>query len=212
MKYKDSVIAVFAKTPMPGAVKTRLVPVLGEVGALRLHRALMSYTVNRVRDSRLAPFELWLSHPGPADDLVAQLAPEQLKLQAEGDLGARMLCASREILGRAAAVVIIGSDCPSIDGQYLEQALARLAGGDDLVLGPAEDGGYVLLGVSGIWPELFTGIAWGGPGVFAATLERVAGLDLRHSVLEPRWDVDRPEDLVRLDSLRPPLEFRLQAP
>ena len=101
-------------------------------------------------------------------------------------------------LVHAARAILIGSDIPALSAQYLRDAERALAGGDDVVIGPAEDGGYVLVGLSHGDPELFRGIPWGGPKVLPETRRRIAALGWRLSELPALWDVDRPEDLERL--------------
>jgi glycosyltransferase A (GT-A) superfamily protein (DUF2064 family) len=86
-------------------------------------------------------------------------------------------------------------------------AFAALKAGSDVVLGPATDGGYVLIGVSKVVPGLFEGIQWGADRVLAATIDKIRSQNLKHQILDMLWDVDRPEDLTRLNELEPPLVF-----
>jgi glycosyltransferase A (GT-A) superfamily protein (DUF2064 family) len=95
-------------------------------------------------------------------------------------------------------VVVVGADCPSVDGNYGAQALARLAAGEQVVLGPADDGGYVLIGLRAPTPAVFDNIDWGQAGVMSQTRERLRAAGMDWYELEPKWDVDRPEDLARL--------------
>ncbi|MGB7542815.1 MAG: TIGR04282 family arsenosugar biosynthesis glycosyltransferase, partial [Burkholderiales bacterium] len=120
-----------------------------------------------------------------------------------GDLGERMQRALAAALARSERAILVGSDIPALSAQYLRDADRSLAGGDDVVLGPAEDGGYVLIGLRRCDPELFREIPWGGPTVLAETRWRIARLGLRSRELPALWDVDRPEDLERL-----PVEMR----
>jgi hypothetical protein len=104
---------------------------------------------------------------------------------------------------------LIGSDCPELRAADLRRAARLLAGGCDAVLGPARDGGYVLIGVRRLTPRLFEGIEWGGSGVYAATAQRLEAARYRWRALRPLGDIDRPEDLagirwLRLPSARPP--------
>jgi glycosyltransferase A (GT-A) superfamily protein (DUF2064 family) len=101
-------------------------------------------------------------------------------------------------LSRASRVILVGSDIPALSAQYLRDAKRALAGGDDVVVGPAEDGGYVLIGLSHCDLELFREIPWGGPEVLPETRRRIAALRWRLIELPALWDVDRPEDLERL--------------
>src|SRR6266849_3735909 len=102
------------------------------------------------------------------------------------------------IWARASRAILVGSDIPVLSAQYLRDAERALSGGDDVVIGPAEDGGYVLIGLSRCDAELFREIPWGGPEVLAETRRRIAALRWRLSELPALWDVDRPEDLERL--------------
>ena len=104
-------------------------------------------------------------------------------------------------------VILIGCDCPAITATYLKEAASRLNQGAKLVLGPAEDGGYVLIGVNGVYPELFRDIDWGSERVFSQTVSNARALGIDCVTLEPLWDVDRPEDLIRLKELSPPLDW-----
>jgi len=191
-------VIVFAKAP--GEAKTRLVPALGAEGAAALHRRLVMHCLRAASDSRLGPVELWCapdtSHPFFRE--CERRIGAGLHAQGEGDLGARMQRAFESALAHAARAVLVGSDIPALSAQYLRDAERALAGGDDVVIGPAEDGGYVLVGLSRCDPELFRGIPWGGPKVLPETRRRIAALGWRLRELPALWDVDRPEDLGRL--------------
>jgi rSAM/selenodomain-associated transferase 1 len=126
----------------------------------------------------------------------------QVHLQPDGDLGARMRVAAEDGLRRASQVIIVGTDCPTMSQDDLRKARDALASGDDLVLGPAEDGGYWLIGLTRCDPALFSGIAWSSSTVLEATRERLRALRWRWSELATRWDVDRPQDLTRLTNGR----------
>ena len=139
--------------------------------------------------------------PGVASELW-------LRCQPNGDLGARMHGALLASLSDAPAALVVGTDCPLIDASYVVAAVAALRE-HDVVLGPAEDGGYGLVGVNRPAPGLFEGIDWGGPAVMAQSRARARTLGLRHIELAPVWDVDRPADLPRLAAL-PDLPVRLR--
>lgn len=193
-------IIVFAKAPEPGAVKTRLVPPLDSEAAAALHARLTKRALATARAASLGPLELACApdtgHPffrHCAGHYGAALAP-----QGDGDLGARMLEASRRGLAAGTPVILIGCDCPALTPAHLRAAARTLEGGVDCVLGPAEDGGYVLIGLARADASLFREIAWGGPAVLAATRERLAALAWRWEALETLWDVDRPADYERL--------------
>lgn len=205
--YPDSRILIFAREPILGKVKTRLEADLGTIRTFDLHCALITYQVKRVTHKSLAPMELWVTS-NPSHKLFLHLGGRSNTFEQRGnDLGQRMLNAAESVLKRSKSVVMIGADCPSVDSDYLEQALSLLSQGTDVVIGPAEDGGYVLLGLSQVWPDLFYDIPWGTGQVMESTLQRLDASDLRYSLLDSRWDVDRPEDVARLAGLQPPLSY-----
>ena len=193
-------ILVFAKAPVPGEVKTRLAPALGAAGAAALHARLVARTLETAGAAATGPVTLCCapdaSHPVLVE--LARMHGAALAAQGPGDLGDRMHAAFRRSLAGAPAAIVIGCDCPALAPAHLREAAAALAGGDDAVLAPAEDGGYVLLGLRRAEQSLFDGIGWGGPTVLEATRARLAALGLRWRELETLWDVDRPEDVARL--------------
>jgi len=200
-------IVVFAKAPEPGKVKTRLIPALGEAGAAALHRRLVMHSLRAAQDADLGPVELWCA-PDTRHAFFAECERDfgvSLHSQCEGDLGARMRRALETILERARRAILVGSDIPALSAQYLRDAERALSRAHDAVIGPAEDGGYVLIGLVRCDPELFRDIPWGGPEVLAETRLRIAALRWRCLELPALWDVDRPEDLERLpEEMRAP--------
>ncbi|MEX0739730.1 MAG: TIGR04282 family arsenosugar biosynthesis glycosyltransferase [Pseudohongiella sp.] len=200
-RYPQARILFFAKTPVAGQVKTRLQPVLGEAGALQLHQQLMRYGWQQLQRAAQAPLQLWASSHG-GEDFFRQLeGVPHIHRQRGHDLGERMHNATCDALADAEFVVVVGADCPSVDGAYVAQALALLAAGTPVVLGPAEDGGYVLIGLREPMPAVFGDIRWGQASVMQQTRERLRAAGIGWRELTVKWDVDRPEDLVRLDSL-----------
>jgi hypothetical protein len=197
-------VQVFAKAPVPGEVKTRLIPVLGREGATELYCRLVQHTLATVAMARVGSVELWTTAPGEQAFLHAckRVLGIPLLLQPEGDLGARMSAAMTNGLERAPAVLLVGSDVPTMCCDDLREARDALASGSDAVLGPAEDGGYWLIGLSRYAAELFRDLPWGTPAVLDATRERLRALRWRWHELPTRWDVDRPEDLHRLAAER----------
>ncbi|HDZ09163.1 TIGR04283 family arsenosugar biosynthesis glycosyltransferase [Pseudohongiella sp.] len=200
-RYPQARILFFAKTPVAGQVKTRLQPVLGESGALDLHQRLIRFGWQQLWRSAQAPMQLWASADGGQAFFAKLDGAPQVYQQMGCDLGARMQHATQAALADAEFVVVVGADCPSVDGAYVAQALALLAAGERVVLGPAEDGGYVLIGLRAPAAAVFRDINWGQPQVMAQTRERLRQADIAWRELPPRWDVDRPEDLYRLDAL-----------
>lgn len=204
MRFPDSRILIFAKAPQPGLVKTRLIPPLTPAEAARLHGELLAATLARVSSARLAPVELWCA-PDPAFPDFTELADRyglSLHRQSAGDLGERMHHAARDGLTRARRLLLLGADCPPMDGGYVAEALQAMIGGHDAVIGPAEDGGYVLFGLQRAEASLFAEMPWGTNGVAGLTRERMARLGWRWAELPTLWDLDRPQDLARYRALR----------
>jgi len=178
-------VLVFSRAPVPGRVKTRLVPRLGAWRAARLHARLTAHALRTAAAAGCGPVELY-------DD----------RKQRGADLGERMYRALSQALRRHRGAIVIGSDCPAMQPAHLRRAARLLAGGCDVVLGPAEDGGYVLIGATRACPRIFSGIEWGSPTVYAATAHALTAHGYRWRALPALWDVDRPQDLDRLRSLR----------
>lgn len=203
-------IVVFSKPPVPGQVKTRLIPALGDQLAAEVHRRLMWYTLGVVRGSRY-PRSLWIAgdlvHPDLLD--ASHEFGIALRSQEGADLGARMKHAMQTILTDVNAVAIVGTDCPVLRPHHLEQVFVALGTGSEVAVIPAEDGGYVLIGASSGPPErraqvldaLFDDMPWSTDQVMARTRERLEQIDARWFELPPLWDVDHPEDLARLEAL-----------
>ena len=204
---------VFAKAPRPGDVKTRLVPALGTAGAVSLHEWMVARALATAAAAALGPVELCCAPDATHPFLAACAVTHGVSLaeQGPGDLGERMQRAAARALAANRAVLIIGSDCPALTPDYLRAAVAALSAGYDAAVGPAEDGGYVLIGLTRVHPTLFGHICWGGPDVMKTTAARLAALGWRWMQLAPLWDVDRPEDLLRLRREIPHGEWPLAA-
>lgn len=191
---------LLARSPVPGRVKTRLIPVLGEEGACDLQRALLERALQLPEEGFSQRF-LWLDDiPDAGLQALAEKQGWTLVEQPVGDLGERMRRIAVLGLAESDAVVLIGNDCPALDAQYLTSARAALHE-RTAVLGPAEDGGYVLLGLRRVDPLLFDAMPWGTDRVLAMTRDRLQQLEWGHQLLPTLWDVDRPEDLPRLEAL-----------
>jgi uncharacterized protein len=190
-------VAILAKAPVAGAVKTRLIPALGADGAAALQKRLIARAVETACAAAVGPVTLWAT-PAPPHPCFADLVSRHkiaLATQPEGDLGARMLAAC-EAAGRPA--LVIGTDCPALTPAHVRDAADILRAGNDAVVIPAEDGGYVLIGTRRPQPALFAEMTWSTDQVMAETRRRLArnALSWREPAL--LWDVDRPEDLARL--------------
>lgn len=193
-------LLVFAKAPIPGQTKTRLIPALGAEGAAALHAQLCRRTLALAARCGIAEVELWCSpdanHPFFVE--CRQAYGVALKTQQGADLGERMAHALADALTARRYAVLIGTDCADRDEHDLQQAFDALARGHDAVLGPAADGGYVLIGLRAQAPDLFAAIDWGSEKVLAQTRRRLAELSCTWHELPMRHDVDRPADLVWL--------------
>jgi rSAM/selenodomain-associated transferase 1 len=209
----ETCIVVFARAPVPGAAKTRLIPLLGAAGAAALHSLLIERTLATALASAVGRVELWCAPSAQHPLLSACLQRHGIDgmTQCDGDLGARMQHAAASTLATTRRVLLIGNDCPALTAADLRAAVRALEEQHDAVLIPAEDGGYVLLGLNNWDARLFTDIAWGSDQVLAATRTRLSALNWRWHELPPSWDVDRPQDFVRLcaSGLMPDLERAL---
>jgi rSAM/selenodomain-associated transferase 1 len=192
-------VAVFAKAPVPGEVKTRLAALLGPDGAASLHAGLVRHALSTAIRSGVGPVELWCA-PDAEHDFFASCAAQfgvPLHAQEGPDLGARMRAAFDSALAEGVALILIGSDCPAITPVALAAAASALRS-HDVVIAPAEDGGYVLVGLSHPCPALFDDVSWGTAAVMGQTRARLAGTGAAWLELPTLWDVDRPEDYARL--------------
>lgn len=197
-------ILVFAKAPVPGRVKTRLVPALGESGAAQLHRQLVERTLDTASAAGLGAIDLCCA-PDTNDPFFAACAKKyglSLSAQGEGDLGVRMSRALKATLAAGTPGLLVGCDCPALTPAYLREAATALAGASEAVFGPAEDGGYVLVGLARMPPaQLFEDISWGTASVMQETRARLTQIGWHWRELATLWDVDRTEDLLRLRQL-----------
>lgn len=187
-------ICIFAKPPVAGQVKTRLAAALGPARAADLARAFLDDTIAAVTALPWAQAALATTEP-----VEARLP---LLLQGEGDLGARIERVLRAALEGAAFAIAIGADAPALPARLLEGARAALNDAD-AVIGPADDGGFYLLGLRACPEGLLSDLPWSSSDTYTRTLERLRSRGLRVEVLERWFDVDRVEDLDRLrDALR----------
>jgi len=205
-KFASYRLLVMTKSPEPGKVKTRMQPHLTQQESVDLHIALTRYALSQWQSVALCPIDIWLGGDREKfhDHIIAEDEKyKQLKIypQVNGDLGNRMSAAVNTIFSDPATkgIILVGTDCPFIDKGYLEQALLSLHNGHDVVIGPAYDGGYVLLGMNNYYPELFVNIDWGNENVFADTVSRITSVLLNYSVLKKQHDIDTKEDLALLD-------------
>jgi rSAM/selenodomain-associated transferase 1 len=204
-------IAVFARVPVPGAVKTRLIPLLGAEGAARAQRQMLLRTLHTAQQAAPGKVSLWiageLTHPFLQE--CARDFGATLHSQCNGDLGQRMADCLRQLLASEDTVLLIGSDCPAFTPRILTDAAAALGPERGLVFVPAEDGGYVLVGaqrhVDGSMPPAldaaFRDIPWSTAEVMAVTRQRLAALGWNAvpawQELASLWDVDEPANYLR---------------
>ena len=204
MRFPDAKIIVFAKAPIPGHAKPRLIPALGQHGASELHARLVRHTLITTTQAGLCPVELYcadnLQHPFFSE--CQQDFAISLKQQQGADLGQRMAHAFNQALATSRHVILIGSDCPALTSADLTLAIESLIAGHDCVLKPAADGGYVLIGLSRLNHSIFNEIDWGSDRVWAQTRRKLAASNWYWQALEGSWDLDRPDDLDKLKSAR----------
>jgi rSAM/selenodomain-associated transferase 1 len=192
-------LLIFAREPELGRVKTRLAAGIGAAAALAVYRELLALTAAAVAAAQV-PATVWLA-AAPANADPHQPRPEWPGLPwcvqpTTDSLGARMAQAFAEAFGAGAGrVVIIGTDCPGLSAELLRQAFDQLLQ-HDLVIGPADDGGYYLLGMNQLHPELFDGKEWSTATVLPATLADAVRLGLRVAQLSTLHDVDSAQDLA----------------
>jgi rSAM/selenodomain-associated transferase 1 len=202
-KYPNAVLMIFCKAPIPGQVKTRLIPKLSAEQAAELHVELSTITLQRATQNVLCPVQLWCTPTtGHAFFTASEAAyPLVLKQQQGTDLGERMHHAFCSALVDYSHALLMGCDCPSLTLQDLEQALIALNQKSEVVLAPAEDGGYVLIGLKQPLPELFNNMPWGTARVLEETRSRIERYKLRLHELSEQWDLDTQEDLERYRAL-----------
>ena len=187
MNKSGELIILFSRAPILGQVKRRLAEKIGDQAALKVHKKLFSITLEVVAQTGIAT-RLYLSEPPPKN------FPHDYQLQEGTHLGDRMVRAVQIELRKSDKICLIGSDCLDLTAHDLKEAFARLET-HDLVLGPARDGGYYLIGLKTFIPDLFKNIKWGSAEVLEETLSIARKLSLKTGLLDERLDVDRYTDL-----------------
>ena len=201
-KYPDAVVLVFAKAPVPGQVNTRLIPDIGVEAATELQKELLLSRLEDLQDIKLCETQLWCapdSTPAFFQNCKQQFDVE-LYEQCGTDLGERMSYAIEQSLKNFKRVILIGTDAPSLTTENIETAIQQLVE-NDIVIGPAEDGGYVLIGMSQHYHDVFQSIEWGSDMVLEATRKIFKENSLSSAELELCWDIDRLEDYQRYKKL-----------
>lgn len=197
-------VAVLAKAPVAGLAKTRLAPGIGAAAAARLQRQFTLDTMRTASSAALGPVQLWCAPDARHRFFRALQARCAVAACAQpaGDLGARMRAAAERHFAQAPQLplLIVGTDCPLLAPGHLQAAAQALAAHDALLI-PAQDGGYVLLGLRRMLPEVFDNVAWSTPGVLAQTRARLRAAGARWQELDMLWDVDELGDWVRYRQL-----------
>lgn len=195
-------LCIFARAPEHGKVKTRLARALGADVALHAHRVLVERCLRQLAGIDDMQVQLWVAGERDNPGVAAWAADWKLPVywQQGASLGARMAHAIETMLAVAPLAIVVGSDVPGLDAAYVASAVAALKD-HDAVLGPADDGGYVLIGARRPVPELFVDVPWGSANVTKATLEHAGQSGLQVALLEELWDVDTQADWQRFCSL-----------
>jgi rSAM/selenodomain-associated transferase 1 len=204
-QYPNAVIQVFCKAPIAGHVKTRLIPELTAIQAAEVHQNLTRQTLELVTSSQLCPIQLCctprLSHPFFIE--ICQTYSLITSLQSSGDLGNRMYQSLNSCLGTFKHALLIGCDCVSLTQKDLANALKALTTDHDIVLAPAEDGGYCLIGMNSPQENIFTDICWGTSKVLKQTRSKIRTSGLNCLELKTQWDVDNYADYLRFLRIEP---------
>lgn len=199
MPASGRILQQFARYPQPGCVKTRLQASLSPVEACRVHEALLLRTAQTLTAADWGIAELWLDRIETGQSTIAAALALGMRgpyQQSDGDLGQRMMHALEDGLKRAPGVVLVGSDCPVLSTEYLAAAFEALCDAD-AVLGPSDDGGFVLVGCRRPVGDAFEGVSWGVSTALEATLDGLMRAGLSTALLPTLYDVDTPEDLAR---------------
>lgn len=197
---KKGAVCIFAKTPVLGKVKTRLEAELGKQGCLNLHKWLVEDRLSQFSIEQGLPYEVELHVTGNPQDHYWQALHERYRrplfLQCGRSLGERMWRATQSSLQRKDWVILIGADCPDLDVAYVAKAVSALESGNEAVIGPADDGGYVLLGLRQPLEALFQRIDWGTSRVFEQTMAVIEKLNMRCTRLPQLKDLDVFDDYL----------------
>jgi rSAM/selenodomain-associated transferase 1 len=194
-----SALLIFTRAPIAGQTKTRLIPLLGAQGAAEFHQTVLQSTLAEANASNFETVEIWCATEND-HSFLKQCSLDYssaMKIQQGSDLGEKMHHATETTLVENAFVVLIGSDCPEITTDILNQSYQHLSNGKDAVLGPASDGGYYLIGLKKPNSSIFQDIAWGEASVAERTRKNFADLGLEYVELEELSDIDTLDDYQR---------------
>ncbi|MDH5376957.1 MAG: TIGR04282 family arsenosugar biosynthesis glycosyltransferase [Gammaproteobacteria bacterium] len=202
MNPSEQLLIVFAKAPLRGEVKTRLGKEIGFEQSAAIHKDLVEDTLRRTISNKWQT-QLWCT-PTIEHVFFQYLATRfsiERHLQSGADLGERMLNAIEYGLRHFKRVVLIGTDCPLIEQELIDEAFQQLKNGCDVIITPAEDGGYVLIGAKKIEESVFSNIEWGTAAVLSATESRLAASDLNWKKTKTLWDIDELVDWQRYQGM-----------
>lgn len=194
MVEQDCLLIVFAKAPISGKCKTRLIPALGDTGAAELQSALVQHTLDRLVDSEQWQTRLCITESHDLFELICSLHDIEQDHQQGRDLGERMCNAVKRSHTKFTRVLIVGTDCPFLTRSDIKEGFRQLEN-VDCVFAPANDGGYVMVGTSRVVDEIFESIEWGSEHVMQQSLHQAKQHDIEVGLLLSRQDIDRPEDL-----------------
>lgn len=201
----ETAILIFAKAPLPGQAKTRLTPALGAMGAAALHARLVRHALCQAQAAGIGPVILWCAsdagHPF-FEACAGEFAVERYVQQGD-DLGQRMAYAMAVALCTYRKVLLMGTDCPDLTPEILRAAAQSLSLDCSVVLVPAHDGGYVLIGAKERVPHVFDNIVWGSDTVLASTRRHLQRNETGWKELPSLPDIDVPDDLVHLADTHP---------
>lgn len=191
-------LLIFTKAPVPGKVKTRLISGIGRRRATSLYQEILTKTLSTARKSGFSSIQIWVNGELEHKYFRRLKSRHSVKFyQQKGkDLGERMFNAFDCVLRQYSHAVLIGSDCPSLERSDLIMSAEYLKNNTDVVLGPAEDGGYYLIGLKKNNAHIFSNIKWGKDSVFTDTRKNINTLAWKLDLLPQRWDVDRTADLL----------------
>jgi len=192
-------LIIFVKNPIEGEVKTRLASSVGEKKALVVYQQLLKITAKAVENVNAEKLVSYSGYIEESDDFDEQRFEKTI--QKEGDLGEKMKYAFKSSFDNGFnRTVLIGSDCPEISKSLIDEAFKELAEADS-VIGPSEDGGYYLIGLSRFMPEIFDNVEWSTSSVFLSTIKTLDDLGATYRVLKKLNDIDTESDLNESDLL-----------
>jgi uncharacterized protein len=199
MVRNDCVILLYAKAPHKGKVNTRLIPDIGVEAATKLQDDLIHHRLSMLGKVHLCDVRLMCSPDKRDDYFVQQKNQYDIELfdQRGDDLGERMLNGVTDALQRYSHCIVIGTDAPALDEAIINQVIEHLRAREQVVLVPAEDGGYVLIAMSSVHASVFQGVSWGSNKVMQQTTEKLSANDISYQALPVCWDVDTVEDYQR---------------